>query len=305
MKIGLIISFVLVFLLALIGFFSFWGLPDEPTSATSADKLVKIELPSGLRPLSTMDQPNEDATEVYDRALDFYLEHQEALAEDLPSPKWSTQLTDLLIEAMHKGRVKNGFLDRHIPVNPASRPGFDDALETIPGVVLQRAVQLFDEGDQTRAIEAAQSVWVLGRRAFENNKRLYNRSTGLVLMIDAGQMLYAWSTEVDSLDPAKIEPWADGLKSVERAFRKKEELIKGHEPHVGDLLNIAHHDADPTFRIAAILKLGVVKFNPGNRGNARVVDQTLAAAVNDPEPLIAQAAKAAQDLTEAELRQIF
>ncbi len=305
MKIGIIISVALVFLLSVLGFFSFWGLPDEPTAATSPKTLEKLELPTGLSSLSSTQKPNEDATEIYDQAFALYQKHHEAFAEDTPPLRWSDPLTELLVEAMHRGKVKNGFLDGHIPVQPGARAQYEDALETIPGVVLQRAYQLYEEGDPARAVEVAKAVWVLGRRAFESNVRLYNRSTGLVVMIDSGQMLHAWAQEVDSLDPDAIAAWANGLNELERTFRKKEELIKGHEPHVGDLLNIARNDQDPTFRVAAILKLGVVKFNPGNRGNARVIDQTLDRSANDPDPLIAKAAQAAQAVTEDQLHRIY
>ena len=306
MKIGIIISLALVILLGTIGFLSFWGLPDEPTTATNPDKLVKIDLPTGLRSLTEMNQPNEDATPLYQQAIDYYLENKQAFSEDQAPVRFVNELTRLLIEAMNRGRVSNGFLDRHLPLAPGARPDFEDAFEMIPGVVLQRAMELSQEGDAHGAVEAARAVWSLGRRAFENNVRLYVRSTGVVLMIDASQYLYIWAQEDESLiKPSDIEPWAEALKEIEKSFRKKEELINSHEPHVGDLINIAHHDEDRTFRVAAVLKLGVMKFNPGSRGNARVVDQTLDQAVTSDDEMIAKAAQAAMDLTEEQLHRLY
>ena len=304
MKLGIIVSLVIVILIGVLGFVSFRGIADPPTAATSAEKLVKISLPTDLGSLYQPTQPTEDATESYAKVIAFYQEHHQPLSEPRPQERFTDPLTDLLIEAMRRGRVQHGFLDQHIPVQPASEPDFGDALEAIPGLVLFRANELYEGGNTQHAVAAVRAVWALGRRAFEQNDRLYVRRWGLPIMIDAGDQLFAWADQTDAIPLEKIQAWASAITEVERAFREKDNIISAAEPHIGDLLNIAQHDQDLTFRVAATLKLGVMQYNPGNRGNQRVILQTLTETANATEPLLAQAGKAAQAVTREQVRKL-
>lgn len=304
MKLGIIVSFIIIVLIGVLGVVSFRGIADPPTAATSADKLVAIALPEGLGSIYQPAQPAEDATEFYAQAITYYQEHRQPLSEPQPQERFTEPLTDLLIQAMQRGRVQRGFLDQHIPVQPGAEPDFGDALESIPGVVLLRAGELFERGDTARAVLAVQAVWALGRRAFAQNDRLYIRRWGIPIMADAGEQLFAWAEQLDTVNDEQIHDWASAINDVERAFRAKDNLISAADPHIGDLVNISRHDQGLTFRVAATLKLGVMQFNPGNRGNRRMIHQALAEAAAANEPLLVQAGKAAQAMTREQLHKL-
>ncbi len=292
-------------MLGLLGFMAYRGMTDPPTVATNTSMLEKKLLPSELPPLFIPITPNGDAARIYNQLFILYMDHHETFLHDLPPKELADTVVNLLIEAMQHERVKPGFLDDHIPVQPGATPDFAEALEMIPAVALGRAEEHYQEGNVARAVLITRAVWALGQRAFENNMRLYNRSQGLTVMLDAGDRLFHWSGEVDPDSVENVRQWMGVVHEVDKVWRNKYELLSRLKPHIGDLLNIARHDEDPSFRIAAVLKLGQVKFNPGGRGNNRVIMDTIEEAKADPDPLIVQAGIAAASLTPEQLRKLY
>lgn len=304
MKLGLIISFVMLAVLSLLGFIASRGVSDPTTTATSAEKLAQKQLPQQLPPVFLPSIPNGDASRFYTRALDFYRDNHETLQYDAPPKNLGDALVDLLIDAMQCQQVSHGFLDKHLPMQPGAMPDFDDALETIHSIVLLRAEQMYQEGNVAHAILATRAVWALGQRAYDNNTRLYNRVQGLTIMLDAGEKLYPWTGEMGGRTEQHIRDWMKVIHEIDQAWRAKYEQIAKIRPHVADLVNIAENDQDTTFRIAAVLKLGVAKFKPGGRGNKRTIMAAIEQAKSASDPLLVQAGIAAAGLTAEQMRRL-
>lgn len=305
MKLGFVISGVIVVFLGLLGFFAFRGVADLTTHASSSDKLVKMQLPTDLAPLFVPTLPNGNSARTYSRVLDLYQDHRETLNANVPPPAFIDEMVALLMEAMQQQRVRRGFLDERIPVQPGATPDFFDALESIPGLALMRADELHQEGRTSHALLAAQAVWALGQRAFQDNTRLYNRLQGLTIMLDAGEKMLPWAELTQPSSDTNIRQWMKVIHEIDQVWRAKHELLASLKPHVGDLLNIAQNDEDPSFRVAAILRLGLAKFNPGGRGNKRVIDMIIQEAKNDTDPLIVQAGIAAAGLTREQMHKLY
>lgn len=305
MKLGIIISFVLLLLLGLLGLFAFWGISDASSGATNQKNLAKMDLPTDLQSLFISNNPSGDAVAIYEKILDLYRDKSELWYSDNPPTELNNTLIQLLIEAMQCERVQNGFLDKHIAVQPGATPDFDDALESIPGIALAWAEQMYDEGKVGHAISATRAVWALGQRAFQNNTRLYIRSQGLTIMLDAGDQLLPWTRQVNGLSEQQINDWMKVAHEIDQVWTTKYELTARLRPRIGDLINIARHDKDTSFRVAAILKLGVVKFNPGGRGNRRVILDTIEEAKNHSDPLIIQAGIAAAAMTSEQMHKLY
>ncbi len=306
MKLGVLISMVLVVFLGLLGFFAYWGVADPPTAATSPVHLEKMVLPTDLSPIFIPSAPQGDAARVYDRVLDLYQDHRDTfMTEDYPPTSLTNAMVSLMIEAMQQEKVKQGFLDDHIPVQPGATPDFQEALEAIPELVLIRADEMYREGNTALAISATRAVWALGQRAFQNNQRLYNRAQGLTIMLDAGEKLLSWISESRAADSDNVRQWMKTIHETDKVWRTKYELTARLRPHIGDLLNIARNDNDISFRVAATLQLGVAKFNPGGRGNRRVILSTIEQAKSSSDPLVVQAGIAAARMTPEQLRKIY
>ncbi len=305
MKLGIIISVVLVIFLSLMGFFAFRGVSDPPSAATSPDKLAQRQLPTDLTPVFNSGIPSGDAAKIYQQAIELYQEHRDAFNQDIPPTEFTNTLVNYLIEAMQRQRVSNGFLDDHLPVKPGAMPDFDDAIEAIPAIALMRAEQVYESGNTAQAIVVTRAVWALGQRAFENNVRLYNRFQGLTIMLDAGDKLLPWSGQAGNQTETHVQQWMKSIHEISKVWQTKFELIARLNPRIGDLINIANNDQDPTFRIAAILKLGIAKFKPGSRGNKRVIEAAIDDAKHDADPLIVQAGIAAGGMTAEQMRKVY
>jgi len=305
MKLGIVISLVLLLILSLLGLFAFWGISDTASTTTNQKHLAKMSLPTDLGPLFVSNNPSGDTVAIYEKILDLYRENNEVWYDDTSPTELNNKLIQLLIEAMQCERVQDGFLDKHIAVQPGATPDFDDALESIPGIALAWAEQMYDEGKVAHAISATRAVWALGQRAFQNNTRLYIRLQGLTIMLDAGDQLLPWTSQVSGLSELQISEWMKVAHKIDQVWSDKYELIARLRPRIGDLLNIARHDEDTSFRVAAILKLGLTKFNPGGRGNKRVILDTIEDAKNHSDPLIIQAGIAAAAMTSEQMHKLY
>lgn len=303
MKLGWIISIaaVLAILVALV--VAMIIQPDPPTDATAAEHLVKVKLPDDLPPMFTPRSPAANASAIYRDVIGQYNSRRNMFEQGQDTTSQVESIADLLIKAMYAGIVEQGFLDSFIPVRVGEQPSFGDALEAIAGLSLDEAAARYDRDEQDDAVTLTLAVWALGQRAFTHNTRLYPRYTGLRLMHSAGQQLYAWSDD-DAIDHELLLRWAEALDAVQLAWQEKVKLVMSVDPHIGDLLNIAQHDEDKTFRVAATLRLGIIKYAPGHRGNSRAIQRAIDEAMADDDPMIARAGEAADDLTREQMRRL-
>ena len=299
MKVGFLISGLLLAVAAAVVAYTFvQNAADPPTAATSPEKLTQVTLSDDAPPLVTPNAPDADATDLYRRAMGHYRANSVELDMGEPPPAKVAELVDLMLAATRAGRVQEGFLDVQISDDLQAGPNFGDALEGVGLVLLFEAQNRFQAGDKEGAIAASEAVWLLGRRAFEQNTHLYPRITGLTMMQNAGSQLLVW------LPPEQTTGWERDLRRIDDAWMKKLPIVSGTDPHIGDLINIALNDEDPTFRLAATLRLGVAKFNPGAPGNLAAINDAIAEAKEDDNPRVRRAAMIADEATEAEMRRV-
>lgn len=303
MKLGILISVVILASVGAFVFFSTGGVADLPTSATSTAKLERVVRPAALVPLYTSDEPDEDADARYRDLLAFYRENKQALDRPAPPDNLIHELQIRLDDARRAGQVPDGFLDDEIPVEPVGQPHYEAALETISRLVLERAGRRLEAGEERDAQQAAEAVGALGERLYEKSARLWNRWHGVGMLKGALNILSDLAEHQPDLSP-KVEAWVAHLRAVDAAWEGKTLLLRSLRPHIGDLLNLAKNERDPTFRIEAVLNLGLVKFKPGHRGNARAIQAAIEAAKADADPRIAAAGRAADAYTLEQLRKL-
>ena len=196
-------------------------------------------------------------------------------------------------------------MDRHIPVQIGANPDFDEALEEIFSIALYQAAYLYAHEQTDAAKDLTLAVWVMGRRMFEHNTRLYNRNTGLDMMESAGSILFEMSATDPGLDAEAIRAWSVAIDGIRRHWQPKLEMILGIDPPIGDLINIAQNDGDRMFRIEATLRLGIHKHGSIGRGNKRAVRRAIQQALQSDDPVLVEAAKAADAMTLQEKRRLY
>ncbi len=312
--------------------YSLIGQADAPTTLTDADGLMVQQLleepgapgvPGGLRVLSMPGDPRGDAAAFYERAISLYAQQRGALPKTREHDELVAGLCGLLAEAADAGHVEAGFMDRHIPVEIGAEPDFQDAVEAIYELAINQVAYRYTHGDPEGARELALAVWVFGRRMFEGNVRLYNRVIGLDMMESAGSMLYEMSADnpgtpgvtaapgdtegtiSPGADGEALRAWSQAINQIRRHWQPKLEVVMGIEPPIGDLVNIALNDGDRMFRIEATLRLGIHKHGPVGRGNRRAIQNAIRLAMESDDPVLAEAGRAAEALTQEEKRRLY
>lgn len=303
MRLGIIISIVIVALLAGLFYVLSGSAPDAPTKATSPEKLKEFKLKSDLPAM--WDSPNADeaAGPIYDKLLTLVSTNKRYQDENVPDTLVETML-GILISASEAKQLAPGFMDDKIPLKPSADPTFGPALEYINDLAIRHASKLKDRGEPARAVRILRAHWALGQRCFQLSHRLYPRRIGLSIMTSTADMLNELS-EQDSAIPGQLSQWTPELQKLQAVWTPKIELILNIRPQIGDLLNLAAHEEDVAFRTEAVLQLGLKKFAPGGRkGNKDAIEDLIKRLQSDEEPQIAKAAKAAADIQKEDIGKI-
>lgn len=312
MKLGIIISVVILIFFGAVGYMGFRGFPEPPTMATSPDKLAVQTLAADLPVVFESPNRGHEATNYYEQALRYYADHRIELSTEPPGATAADEIGALLVKAMRCTEVQEGFLDTHIPVKPGGKPDFEDALEVMPWAVVWRAGLLYEAGQTELAMDYLLAVWVFGERVMRHNVRLYNRWQGLEIVMTATETLLSWQHNREGSESGLTEAaadaatqWFNAAQAVDKVWGAKYELLAMSKPQVGDLINIARYDQDVSFRIEAVLRLGMAKFNPGSRGNRRAIHETIEAAQSEDHPVLAEAGRTSGALTRDEFHRIY
>lgn len=301
MKIGIIISLVLLLIVGGIVTLALNTPPDNPSRKTAPQQLEIQKLPSDLPEVVAMPaEGSADARTTYQELLTYYIANAKAIEGRNPPARYATTLTSLFVKAAEEPIKGDGFFDDQIPPAPGARPSFGAALEVAPALVLNHALEGTNAANTRRV---AHAVWIAGQRAFEHGRHIYIRREGLNMMQLAGSTLYRVSQD----DPAVVkdlQAWSQAISRIAGAWDEKIQMIQSVKQPIGDLLNIAANDQDPSFRASATAWLGVAKFNPGHRGNEKGIARLIEKNKTDDNAMIAQAAAAADAFTREDLRKL-
>ena len=127
MKIGLIISAVIVLLVLVIGCFIYWGNPDRPSGAIRDDMLQRIEFEASL-PEFFAAAGSGDAADHYRTAVEIVTSNRLAGKRGAPDARQLDRVIAELIRGMGQSSVTHGFIDDQVPMTPAAIPEYDEAL---------------------------------------------------------------------------------------------------------------------------------------------------------------------------------
>jgi hypothetical protein len=303
MKLGIFISIAIVIAFVLILVAANSGAPDAPTADTAPDKLTAVALPADL-PVA-IPANDRDATTAYRQAFAAVDEIDRLLkrgsAKDLKVQAALEHLADKMIDAASAGAVDEGFLERNMPLKPMARPENEKAIMSLGPLLLPHAVELYQQGNPARALLIAKAAFVFGHRAFAANRQLLPRFYGLALMQMALQLL---ADDPDQLQGGKdtLQAWTTALREAHNLWEPKVRKILSLDANIGDLLRLARQDQDESFRIAAILRLGMQQHNARTGPNRSAIQDLLADLAQSGNPDESAAAKAAQAYSRDEYR---
>jgi hypothetical protein len=303
LKIGIFLSAAVVILFVMLLLLNRGEPATRPTSDSGSAMLALQAVPDNAPSLHTPANPDANGDEAYHRALSFFTEHEKVLGAVNVHDELAEQWGALFVEAAKAGRVSEGFLDKSSSMTPVARGPYSAALQEAPRVVLSRAQTLFDQGHKQRAIEMGRAMWALGLRGYTKNNRANERFLSLWCMEMAHDALRDWLGE-DGDEAKALKFWGSHIQTMNRSFKHKYELLMRQGPNIGDVIRIANEDQDPTFRMEATLKLGVLQFAPKNKANLKLMQQTFERNRKDANPLVAKAAAEAQAMTVDQIRRM-
>ncbi|MEM9020437.1 MAG: hypothetical protein AAGC44_07720 [Planctomycetota bacterium] len=290
---------------------------DPPTSATSTENLKKQTLPADLPKLaftperSGQEGPGFDKVSTQCQNAGRYIGQGGYVRE---SQAEAVKLMEVIEQFSQSRTPQRGFADRFMNGRDLYDPELKQNLEIVVSALNLHVKAMIEEGKYDSAQEAAGACFALGHALFNDNTRLMPRRTGLLLMrvslqnyINAANaQRAAGRMDADAYQLAKssTQPWFDAILAIETVWAKKLESINNPKPNVGDLVRVADKDEDLSFRVFAVRRLGLARFERGDSSNQSAINSAIESALSNDQPMIREAAESAQSLTVEQFRKV-
>ena len=292
---------------AVLGLFLFAPAPSKPTKATLAEgalDLHTIDLPITYVLEQAPVEPG-NAGDDYSKAIELMRELGEfsmAGANDFHRVH-----RRVAIGAMKK---EMRFTLVHTPdafeVGYSYKPAEDllDVYKVLSGL----AMASIDRAQFERARKIMQDIFVLGHHMVGERGRVDTVRKGLYIQSAAvGGLitLHKRSGQTDKADLARLKEYQQALAELRDFYDAKTRIVWTlTDVQPGDIFNVAANDADRSFRVQAILYLGVLRYNAVNSDDAKWADKLIEQFSDEDDPLIRAAAKASGELTLEEFRTV-
>jgi len=317
------------FALIMIVKFAFFPSPTSP-SLTGPTGMLSFQRPEEPLALVIGSEPAAagDAGGDYRLAMDVYRENTQAIDEmiehardgDLAGGEYRytpEQLALLGKVAAHvadaAAKKEMSFYFRLTP-KEIKRPYFAvevdrfQELYDVLDVLVMHHVFVGGEQEYPEAEKCLFHALVMGRHMVDERARLDIVKGGLAIQESACDTLiwlYRRWKKPDRVDAVKA--YKGGLLEITRQYTALQAVIWGIEsrwrcPHPGDVFNLAAHHADRAVRVEAIIVLGIIRHGQIGRGDQRIVRKLIDQKLRSSDELEAAAAKAADEMTQEDLR---
>ena len=328
-KVGWIISgFGVAIIIAVILFVVIFPSPDGPSRDTLRKGALQLQVPK--TPIeSFLDfTPSGDgnAAEDYAAAIEIFADNKDELesikyymgkgenvrlkSADLALCK---QIQDKMAPALQKKSMEYTFkyTPKRFKICSPYIAGMRK-LYNLAEVPLQYLyVHYLRKKEYSKAIKVSRQQFVLGWHMMNERVRGDIVAAGMELQQATARDLQALYKETGKTDRAKacqkyLAEMSPCLREYNRklglicTLKRRADGVQG--PHSGDMFNIIENDKDRTFKVEAILMLGLLKDNDSNRGNLRAINKYLKEHVNSSDPFIKAAAEVADSCTKEDIQ---
>ncbi len=151
-----------------------------------------------------------------------------------------------------------------------------------------------------KAAQALSALLVFGHRLWRRGLFVDVRTSGLSDIASAAAGLRMVYRAGPTKDQAKFDSASKLMKATDKAGRRwyaKVKIVDSLTPNPGDMANIVRHDQDLSWRIDALLELGIARWNTRNVRRADAIAGFLEQRTHDPNHWIRAAAKVAYSMT--------
>ncbi len=156
-----------------------------------------------------------------------------------------------------------------------------------------------------QALKAYQAALMLGYNEWKRGLFLNVRTAGLDTLstaVDAIRSYYGHGKTKSEFPHDAADNLHESLKAVVQAWYKKYAIVHTTDPYAGDMANIIKHDQDITWRIEAMINLGIARWSTDDASEAKAILKFLQKWEHDPNTYLAAAAKRAANITRADIR---
>jgi hypothetical protein len=294
--------------------------PTTPPTRVFPKLLEPVRLEPGHEKVVPLGTDAGDAGPLYQQAADHYRRNEGKYRRFRERPKVETVAELEAIGLIMQGANKQSMtLLRNKPEELLNYDGSSEtvsALRDLGGVIdtvgtLHRRITK-NYGEAEKYFNAAFS---LGRHLYTERVGYDELSAGSGMMGKSAMALQEnakdrgnparaaeiqeWAARHSTYLREQVMPVAQFIRGVEVWDGKVNNLVA---PHAGDVLLLARSGKDPMWRAEAILKLGRMKFNAAKRGDQVAAGREIPKFLNDPDPTVRAAAKAADKMTIDEYR---
>ena len=178
-------------------------------------------------------------------------------------------------------------------------------LEQVSGAVQMLTDRLIQEKNLDQAWQVYEHALVFGRHLTNERSHLQIVKYGLGVQrmaIEGFQALRAGGFNADPRKVAGLDKYSRGFSEFERIYGQKHMFLWKLRPDPGNVFWVAQNDPDRTWRVLAVLTMGLVKYTSPNSADHKYTEKLLMRYCADGDPLIKAAAEAARDLTKDDLR---
>jgi hypothetical protein len=232
--------------------------------------------------------------------------------DDSSSPR-APRGIELLIEASGCARMDLFASAPQQAVAYGPSPALRD-LRGLGEAILRRGLVAQTQGRGDEARRCLTASMSLGQRLIAERVCWAELDLGLMLVGDAAIQLARLSeSEGDAAAAGRLRQLDAQRRALVESqvvpMRKVLHSVDGVAVgrHVGDIMHVAQHSPDRMWRVEAILATGRLRYFVGvggMRGDQVAADRLVARVANDPDPLVAAAARAASELSLEQYRSL-
>ena len=317
-RLGWAISFVIT--VAVVGALTYYARAASavsaptPFAADAADNAVTIPVPAqtvfGAKPEDC------DAAQAYSEAIALYRKEPgtyDDVAAGISRASDASRLPAIrrLIEAKDCGQMTLFVAEPHRVVRYGEVPEIE-ALRNVGRAAVRVGLMQQQAGRNADAVQCYLAAFALGAKLYDERLTYRELLVGNELMGEGGVAFSrlsfntgetARSESAQKFEAARRTTYTSNVLPVAQKLISVDARVVSQ--HAGDVFYLAERAGDRMWRVEAILALGRMRFFVGEArrlGDQRGATRQLKQLVNDKDPVIRAAAKAALDLTREQMR---
>ncbi|NNM85075.1 MAG: hypothetical protein HKL96_04870 [Phycisphaerales bacterium] len=156
-----------------------------------------------------------------------------------------------------------------------------------------------------QALKAYQAALMLGYNEWKYGLFLDVRTAGLDTLssaVDAIRSYYGHGKTKSEFPHDAANNLHNSLKNTVQTWYKKYAIVHSTDPYAGDMANIIKHDQDITWRIEAMINLGIARWSTSDASEAKAILKFLQKWQHNPNAYLSAAAKRSANITRADIR---